>query len=395
MPRRTSLGSLVLALVLGLEVHAQPTKSATGPERVVVLIPGITGSELVNASGERIWPPRMMTIYQDFASLRCDERGLPQSPSQPRRPIEEYYESMARFLQGRGYQVFRFAYDWRLSNTQLADQLRDLIARTGSSKVDIVAHSMGGIVASTYVARHGGERVRRLVTLGTPFLGTPGAVKTLELGDFVRNIVGYFLRPEFTAIFRNNASWYQLLPNEDYFKAIGRGYVRKLVQGETDMITTLDSYQATLAFISERPWANKKLLATNGQLHQGLDLARTLKKVDAYFVVGFGERTVGQVDFVFDQEGGREVFATCEPHATNGDGAVVLPSATIGGQLEAIHPGHAYYIQEEHGELFNSEVVQAQVGNILQGQPAMLPGFSRLAGPLDDEEVFRQEGVEK
>lgn len=57
-----------------------------------------------------------------------------------------------------------------------ADQLAALIERVAGADgagrpVDVVAHSMGGLVAARCMADHPG-RVRRLVTIGTPFHGT-------------------------------------------------------------------------------------------------------------------------------------------------------------------------------------------------------------------------------
>jgi triacylglycerol lipase len=54
-----------------------------------------------------------------------------------------------------------------------------LILATGSDRVDVVAHSTGGLVAAWYL-RHldGAASVRRLVTLGTPWAGTRTAVFT-------------------------------------------------------------------------------------------------------------------------------------------------------------------------------------------------------------------------
>jgi len=48
----------------------------------------------------------------------------------------------------------------------------DLCAATGASRVAIVAHSMGGLVARAWMRAHGSARVARLVTLGTPHHGT-------------------------------------------------------------------------------------------------------------------------------------------------------------------------------------------------------------------------------
>jgi pimeloyl-ACP methyl ester carboxylesterase len=55
----------------------------------------------------------------------------------------------------------------------LAHHVEELCAASGAEQVDLVGHSMGGIIASYYVnALGGGARVRRIVTLGTPWKGT-------------------------------------------------------------------------------------------------------------------------------------------------------------------------------------------------------------------------------
>ncbi|MFE3399808.1 lipase family alpha/beta hydrolase [Streptomyces anulatus] len=69
--------------------------------------------------------------------------------------------------------------DIRAAADLLARHVEDIRARTGHSRVDIVGHSLGGLIARYYVQRLGGDRrVRTLVTLGTPHGGTavaPGA----------------------------------------------------------------------------------------------------------------------------------------------------------------------------------------------------------------------------
>lgn len=59
----------------------------------------------------------------------------------------------------------------------LGGTVAELCEATGAERVDIVAHGMGGLVAAWYV-RHleGAPRVRRLVTLGTPWRGTRLAI---------------------------------------------------------------------------------------------------------------------------------------------------------------------------------------------------------------------------
>lgn len=54
--------------------------------------------------------------------------------------------------------------------SQVVDELR---RATGATKVDLVGHSMGGIISAFYVNRMGGaEFVGRIVTMGTPWRGT-------------------------------------------------------------------------------------------------------------------------------------------------------------------------------------------------------------------------------
>ncbi|WP_405999046.1 esterase/lipase family protein [Streptomyces sp. NBC_00829] len=63
--------------------------------------------------------------------------------------------------------------DIRAAAELLGRHIEQICARTGRSEVDIVGHSLGGLIARYYIQRLGGdERVRTLVTLGTPHSGT-------------------------------------------------------------------------------------------------------------------------------------------------------------------------------------------------------------------------------
>jgi pimeloyl-ACP methyl ester carboxylesterase len=63
--------------------------------------------------------------------------------------------------------------DIRTAAELLGRHIEEICARTGSGRVDVVGHSLGGLIARYYVQRLGGDlRVRTLVTLGTPHSGT-------------------------------------------------------------------------------------------------------------------------------------------------------------------------------------------------------------------------------
>jgi len=55
---------------------------------------------------------------------------------------------------------------------QLNQRIEEVCAETGSKQVTLLAHSMGGLVCRSYLARHGIARVDKLITLATPHTGT-------------------------------------------------------------------------------------------------------------------------------------------------------------------------------------------------------------------------------
>ncbi|WP_159771915.1 esterase/lipase family protein [Streptomyces sp. HM190] len=76
-----------------------------------------------------------------------------------------------RHLESLNYSPLTF--DIRVAAELLGRHIEDICARTGRERVDIVGHSLGGLIARYYVQRLGGDlRVRTLVTLGTPHGGT-------------------------------------------------------------------------------------------------------------------------------------------------------------------------------------------------------------------------------
>ena len=143
----------------------------------VILIPGIMGS---------------FEVVYDFEQ---DEENFGQvrEISQWRRdPAFDTYEDLWSSLQDAGYEegedLFDFPYDWKKSNVQTAQDLevkiRAIQEQTNWPWVDIVAHSMGGLVAREYIQqdREGYSDIDQLITMGTPQLGSPEAYLQWEGG---------------------------------------------------------------------------------------------------------------------------------------------------------------------------------------------------------------------
>ncbi len=88
--------------------------------------------------------------------------------------------------------IFGFEY-WTLGRTAAAarqlgwfvDQVREA---TGATEVDLIGHSMGGVVARYYLALAGGDRyVKNLITLGSPHAGTD--VSAIGVGHPARELL--------------------------------------------------------------------------------------------------------------------------------------------------------------------------------------------------------------
>src|SRR5215210_8745245 len=157
----------------------------------VIVIPGMLSSRLVNKStGAKVWPR---------AHPKEDELSLPTSPDLTKNrddivataiietaklgfPIPEIkvYEELTETLaQHAGYRrgdiddpppggdrdtFYLFAYDWRRDNVETAQLLAEKIARLKQRlgrpdlRFNLIAHSMGGLVARYYLM-YGGEDV--------------------------------------------------------------------------------------------------------------------------------------------------------------------------------------------------------------------------------------------
>ena len=63
--------------------------------------------------------------------------------------------------------------DIRRSAFLIHRKIERILAQTSWQEIDIVAHSMGGLIGLYYIKKLGGHsRVRKLITLGTPYRGT-------------------------------------------------------------------------------------------------------------------------------------------------------------------------------------------------------------------------------
>ncbi|MFH1822497.1 MAG: hypothetical protein ABH830_02235, partial [Patescibacteria group bacterium] len=115
-------------------------------------------------------------------------------------PIFHTYDNLMEALIAAGYKedslsepspdLFTFPYDWRTDNNLTANLLKEKIRLvkeiTGRNKVDIIAHSMGGLVARSYIEGSGYQNdIDQVIFLGTPHQGSPESYLKYEGAEFV------------------------------------------------------------------------------------------------------------------------------------------------------------------------------------------------------------------
>jgi pimeloyl-ACP methyl ester carboxylesterase len=196
----------------------------------VIVIPGVFGSKLRDrVTGIEAWPgtARMILFgdYRDLA-LAFDPTTLAVRPDNleafdiaDAALGQDFYRRLIETLRDFGGYVrgsvgvppkpgerryYVYAYDWRQDNVESArglDRLIEAIRRDyGDPKlrVDIVAHSMGGLVARYYqrygtedvldgresqITLYGATRVRKLILLGTPNMGSVSSLYAFLAGE--------------------------------------------------------------------------------------------------------------------------------------------------------------------------------------------------------------------
>ena len=191
----------------------------------VLVVPGIMGSELVDAeSGRILWglsdPRWYVSAWSSGASLRALRLSEAEREGRYGRvraarllrfpafaPVLAGLEPYTVLLRGlravaaHADAVAEFPYDWRLPVAYNAGLLTESAARhlqrwqahpaqVAARRADpdgdrparlvVVAHSMGGLLTA-HACRHGdlAEQVRTVVTMGTPFYGAPKTVQLL------------------------------------------------------------------------------------------------------------------------------------------------------------------------------------------------------------------------
>ncbi len=303
---------------------------APGPK--VLVLPGILGSTLgirKSLRNDTIWLDPISIVAGDAAKLALG--GTSKIEALDVLPL--IYTKLKWRLWWYGFDAEYYCYDWRKGVDELGKELKQYCDKLGS--VQIVAHSMGGLVARAAVAA-GATSIDRVVMLGTPNAGAFVPVQVFRAtATTLRQVAALDLQHTaeqlVSDVFSTFPSFYHMLPFADHYQAVN--------------------------FYTQGTWPKDNLRPKRGLLTKAVEVQRALadptlpvfKMIAAYdqpTIVGVQRREQdGKVEFLYEQ--GR------------GDGTVPLDLAALPGM-------DTYYVTGTHNGITGDVRVGEAVRDLLR-----------------------------
>lgn len=395
-----------------------PTPTAKIP---LIFIPGIAGSELKvtqdinwsqdNGHGgiytneykkdEKVWVNELEAIkpgnddYFDILRLNADGKTDLGNIIPNGEAVGRAYQPTINFFVNQGYtlnqDMFVFGYDWRkdLAETtgELDDRIKEIKQKTSSSKVNLVTHSMGGLLGRNYInSPQKAENINKLIALAPPYLGSVKMAKSLVYGDCI-NPLPISTEPlclgingqEVMDLLQNYPTAYQLLPTQKYYTFYdgSNNVIPTPFRDDRDidgnLITGSLTYDQTKQLLTNLSY-NTQLYSLAENFHQINNNLQDTKGVDMTIIAGTGEATIGQIieKNKFDFAGIK--IPTTDLAMINGDGTVPLFSASLNDHLRSISmfdPQKVFYVKDTHGGIANDPKVLNFAKSILDGNPVI------------------------
>jgi len=362
--------------------------TANAPTDLVVVLPGITGTQLRQDS-KLVWAPSAGAALRAIGTFGRSIKRL-QLPddighSHPGDGVEaaglmpdlhvlpgiwtpvKGYDVLLERLRSLGYRdvskdlaappgnLLLLGYDWRLSNrytgqwigSHVEHALERWRAQGGcyaDARVVFVCHSMGGLVARWYIERCGGKDItRKLITLGTPYRGAARALEQLVNG--VHQGLGPFAI-DLTRFARSLPSMHQLLPEYACIER-DRDLAKTTETSVPELRTTV--INATMNFHTELSHA---------------EAARPDSLAGTHPIVGFGQATATTARIC-----GRRVISSDTYRGQDLAGDATVP---IVGACRADVPMTSPLLRricDKHGNLQRNKAALDEIEGILAARP--------------------------
>jgi hypothetical protein len=296
---------------------------------------------------------------------------------------QHFYDQLIQEFLGQGYtegtsssaSLFTFPYDWRYGVTGVLDEstgkttvdllkekISSIIQQTGSAKVDVVAHSTGGLLVKKYVMENASNHnIGKAVFVGVPNLGAPKAYKVLLEGDGFG--VPWLADSEMKKLSQNFPVVYDLAPSDKYFSQ--KKSPIKILSGKIFKDTEKElTFSEVKDYLLNEKKLNSLAIEKAHSLHttnfDSYDL-RTAG-VDLYNIVGCKTGTLTQM-LDFQKPNGEHIrydYAEPEP----GDGTVPLESAT---NLPVDQAHKFFALKADHGKMPSQNGIRQTIVNVISG----------------------------
>jgi pimeloyl-ACP methyl ester carboxylesterase len=332
---RAVVGAMFAALAPWTAGPASAQDLEFRPPRPLIFVPGLMGSRLCRENPADPGKPKVVwgTVgaLREFPNIRLPRDAGVSDGIRPCGLLREiavlgglrqhYYGPVIQHLESIGYRegrdLFAFDYDWRRSALDNARALDFFIqAKAGDRPVDILAHSMGGIVARIYTVEYGVGRVARLFSAGAPYLGAAKVFQTMEKGWGTLNVAMGGLSG-----FRRT-----MLSFPSIFEVMAR-YEGCCVNGAEHFQPSAAESWVALGWEGVDPAAMPDLVSTFDRIRliNRLIAAPLPVDIEEVLLIGVDQRTTRRVIF---ERGGKAVALRVQT-SWAGDGTVLRDSAIL------------------------------------------------------------------
>ena len=392
---------------LGANVSFEPwleSDPTSVPERTpVIIVPGMMGSRLVDESDREVWPNISRIIlspgdnFLDILSLNANTKSDHKIESISiienvfsRDFFSGLFSELSKINFVKGLNILTAPYDWRLDipdmswgssypSRSLNEVIEQIKIQANVSEVDIVAHSMGGLLVKEYIRKNGGGSIRKFIDIGTPHFGSPNAFKVLTLGDDLgfRWFNFTFLDSgKIKSISQNMPSVYQLLPSRKYFDGALSEYKYYIFDG-VNKASRLD-FDQTKNYL-KNSGRNQLLVERADDFHQGIDdLNPEDYGIETHNIVSCGVPTIGQI-FVLEKKDDDHYIYNIR--MIDGDGTVPLRSAM------GLPVSNTYYFKDvEHAVMPSAEGISGLIVDILSSDEGVgvFGNYANLVSGIND-----------
>ncbi len=347
----------------------------------VLIIPGILGTEM-SFVGTKLWPNVAFSAISDDSfmdPLQMDSSGQPLSEVDVGEVISalnyglgtfDYAGGLATALEQQGYvdnsNLFFFPYDWRKDPGDLEAALQTEInhiaeLNPSSPKIDIVAHSYGGLLLKHYILQTSDPRIGKIIFVGVPQMGTPEAAQALMFGDDLG--IPILNGQEIFKLAQNMPMIYDLLPSQEYYSHT-QGFFDDLSNVKVPIAMGYGQAENMMLDMGK----NLRLLNQAQMSHTGTldNMDFTKLPYDVSSIIGCGLFTEKTIDKMYNGDPTPVNRALWGPkyriEGDSGDGTVVVPSA-------AHDAGTAYYVSGiKHAALLSNPNSLHAIISLLNGQ---------------------------